>query len=198
MKKLILSFISPCGRIGIGGFWWRQVVLAMMLFVGELLYHAGDRLHHGRLFFQSALERVFALDSACVTSFIGFQCGYEAAENLTAPLLLEPVVPVPSQTCSMAMLLLGTLLWIGVSWCSLALIIRRLRDTRLGLWWMPVFLLWWQLVCIPEASEWLFPYLDLNEDQSMVFGLLLFAFMHIIYCLPSCKDRVKTNETIQG
>ncbi len=98
----------------------------------------------------------------------------------------------------MAMLLLGTLLWIGVSWCSLALIIRRLRDTRLGLWWMPVFLLWWLLVCVPWASDWLIQYLDLNEDQKIEFGLLLFAFMHIIYCLPSCKDWGNTNEAIQG
>ncbi len=183
------SFGSPGGRIGRLGFWWRQGVLALILFAGTLLYHAGDRLHHGRLFFQAVLEPVWAVVSACVTHFIAFLGGYEAAEHLTTPLLCEPVLPVPSQGCAMAMLVLGVLLLIAASWGCVALMLRRLRDTHLGLWWLPAYLLWWLLVCVPGASDLLIQYVDLNQDQKIVLGFLFFAFLHIVYCLPSSKER---------
>ncbi len=31
MKSLLLSFLSPCGRIGNAGFWWRQLLVAVLL-----------------------------------------------------------------------------------------------------------------------------------------------------------------------
>ncbi len=178
---LLSSFFSPCGRIGIGGFWWRQLLLALPLYL--CLYHA----HY-------SFERMFDLGNAgisalplllaqaCPPAFASAGLGVGSAtfrftvewENIHlyqySPTGWEMQPGLTATLCLLAASLLA--------WCSFALVLRRLRDTRPGLWPLPLCLaaLWWYGAgFLGYRWDWL---------RDILFALPLIASF-IFTCLPS-------------
>ncbi len=187
MKKLILSFISPCGRIGIGGFWWRQLALAVPFYLCLFWSYYGSSLMFGR---GRTLDYVHALPAALAqafpstivgvgfASFNGYYCYladcmefFRADGTAYVPGGWEwPFGILVALTYPLALLL---------AWCSFALVLRRLRDTRFGLRALPLCLAAFWMVGLNAISPSLAP-----------AGLLSCLASLILGCWPSRKAQM--------
>ncbi len=187
MKTLLRSFLTPCGRIGILGFWWRQLLLAALLYPccnvsaysGVKMF--GEGITPVMYLIPSLLAQCFA--PTCLSSAYGAGegaiYGYYCELRHHAPTGFELYPGIPALFCYLVALL--------AAWSSLALMLRRLRDTRVGLWALPLCLtLCWGLpmplcegisdfeTCFPESL------------QIAAFGIPLIASL-ILALLPSRK-----------
>ncbi len=171
MKKLFLSFISPCGRIGIGGFWWRQLVVAALLCPATVwLAHTLTWMKWGA--WGDFIPIPFCLMQFSPMAFFpAWLAGAEAVNDVRladgwAPDTLAGIHATPD-------LLLSLLLVCLLSWSCFALTLRRLRDIRSGLYLLPLFLpyVWLRLLDI-----WLYDHLGAI--------LMVFFLISSLFCLP--------------
>ncbi len=189
MNSLLQHFLTPCGRVGRAAFWKRQALLALLLYPSIILttlsYEAlcsnsGWLIDALLLFGASAgcLLTLGAVWLALVTLFASFGL---------APALVH--VPESVPTLVWPMLVLCSALVLLATWSSLALVLRRLRDTRPGLWLLPLCLplVWWIVgsACLKSLG-----WSALQEYHVVVYGLFWFCCLTSIICtcLPSRQE----------
>ncbi len=153
MRAFLLSFISPLGRCARRAFWWRQMLLAVLLWpsVRYACYH-GLMMFGGNTVMtwlsniptslaQTFLPALMTSTAAEVGASFAFSSLVEREHlyNYT-PTGFEIIPGIPALLCYAFALLAG--------WSSLALMLRRLRDTRFGYWALPFCLpvCWFLLV----------------------------------------------------
>ncbi len=191
MRAFLLSFLSPCGRIRRWPFWWRQLLLAVLLwfstriacYTGLLMFGSdafGMKLASSLPPILSQFFAPTALASALssIESWVYFYYLVEAKG--TPPTGLGLGSGLTALLCYSIALLAG--------WSSLTLMLRRLRDTRVGLWGLPfcLTLLW----VIPL----LFAYVPIGDEILLIpFALSLIATL-ILALLPSRRDEPGTAE----
>ncbi len=186
MRKFLLSFFSPCGRLGRLGFWWRQLALAPLIFLGGFASSLGALWQaHACVFSMLPKEGAPLNDVAAVAEIICCETfpnmlaagwGGVEAEYMVPKLLAHPDAAAPLTPESLV--LIGLALLLPVAWCTLALTLRRLRDTRPGLWLLPLcFALPW--VALVDAC---------TDAPKPVLGIVFYATLalgHVFLCLPS-------------
>ncbi len=141
-RQGLFSFCSPRGRIAPWAFWWRQLVLTLPLYVCTscaCLAGLGGASSLSVLLTQACPPGFYASALACVG-------GHYAAEPGVVPW------PVGSAPVAPALGIFCLLLSLLAAWCSFALVLRRLRDTRPGLWVLPLCLMlpWWQFIMLTQ------------------------------------------------
>ncbi len=176
--KTLLSFLSPCGRLGRLGFWTRQLLLAPLLGLGIISTHVAAMFERGWAITPEPTtleDALIMVDIACLPHILSLGWGSVMAETLAGVALLhteamDPLIPLLAWGgCALSLL---------VTWCCAALILRRLRDTRPGLWLLPA--------CMPAL--WLFllhESVQLEGAQRLLPAFLLLALSNIVLCLPS-------------
>ncbi len=145
MKRLLLSFLSPCGRIGIGGFWWRQLLLILPLYFctfhasyPTLLMFGGssgwvtNACFAPAILAQAAPAGWFSALAWGVANFQFLQVWENVYHYQYTPTGWNWAQGSLALLCLAAAMLL--------TWSSFALVLRRLRDTRVGLWVLPLCL----------------------------------------------------------
>ncbi len=168
---VFLSFLRPCGRIGRWPFWWRQLLLATLLypccnvssFSGVKMF--GSDIMQVVSLIPPLLAQCFA--PTCLSSVWSsvegtvYACYWVEFHHAPMGLVLWP--GIPALLCYIVALL--------AAWSSLALMLRRLRDTRAGLRALPL--------CLPLI--WVAPFLiyERVSDKLMNEGFAMAAF-----CLP--------------
>ncbi len=148
MKAFLLSFLTPRGRIGIGAYWWRQLVLALPLypcsFFSAVAYMSMFR--SGFIFELVMFLPLSLAQGNPLTLFSSFHGAGDASFAYSARwhMAMEnhPCVPPLTgwQLLPGLLGLLCILLAILLGWCSFALLLRRLRDAGVSLWLLPCFL----------------------------------------------------------
>ncbi len=152
MKSLFLSFLSPCGRIGNAGFWWRQLLVAVLLCPASAwLAHTLTWMKWGA--WSDFAPVPFSFMQVSPLAYLpSALAGSEAVNDVRlsdgwAPDTLAGVHLSPA-------LLVGALLVCLLSWCSFALSLRRLRDSRTGLYLLPLCLPAWCSSLAYDVFEW--------------------------------------------
>ncbi len=114
---------------------------------------------------------------SCLTNFAGICAGgVLVAEKAYHLRHTQPVDYFIIEHCELVMVLALVLLLLAL-WCSFALILRRLRDTRPGLWALPL--------CLPGL--WLLG-IELLPLEGMLQSYLWYALLaHVVFLLPSRK-----------
>ncbi len=172
MKKIFLSFVSPCGRLSIGGFWWRQLVTATLLCPATVWLAHTLTWMKWEAWSDFINFPFYLMQFSPIAFFPARLAGAEAVNDVRladgwAPDTLPGIHASPS-------LLLGGLLVCLLSWCCFALTLRRLRDIRGGLYLLPLFL---PYVWLRLSGIWLYDYLGTI--------LMVFFLISTLFCLPS-------------
>ncbi len=186
MRAFLLSFISPLGRCPRGAFWWRQLLLAVLLYPccnvsaysGVKMF--GEGITQAVCLIPPLLAQCFAptcLGSAYGT-VEGAVVGYYCELRHYTPTGFELYPGIPALLCFVVALL--------AAWSSLALMLKRLRDTRAGLRALPLCLtLCWGLPL--ACSDKIFGTSVAEGVTIAAFGIPLLASV-ILSLLPSRKD----------
>ncbi len=164
MKQLLLSFFSPYGRLDALAFWWRSLVLALLLFpcMYALTYY-GAITHRGvgnsgmgdlLVFTQLTLPTL-------VSSILGYFGGDEAGTS-AVQLNVEGL-----KLCVGFELPLAILMGLLLTWSQAVIALKRVRDTRWGtpllLGCLPCFGPLSAIVyCLPSRPQ---PLPPLNEQK---------------------------------
>ncbi len=174
-QSLLLSFCSRRGRVSPLAFWWRQLLLIIPLYLGT--YGACLAGKQGLLFGLSDDVAVLSvlLSQLCPTSLLAsaVACVEVHYAGAAAPWGLA-LGSVPASLLALFCLALS----LFAAWCSFSLVLRRLRDSRPGLWTLPLCLslLWAQFIMLTaQRPVWL--------DDALV--LLVLLIPAICTSLPS-------------
>ncbi len=171
MRSFFLSFLTPCGRIARLSFWWRQLLLAALLYpCCNVSTFSGVKMFGSDIMQVVSLVPPLMAQSfapTCLSSVLSsvegtvYACYWVKFHHAPMGLVLWP--GLPALLCYTLALLAG--------WSGLALMLRRQRDTRVGLWALPL--------CLPLI--WVAPFLiyERVSDKLMNEGLAIAAF-----CLP--------------
>ncbi len=182
MKNILLPFLSPCGRIGRRGFWWRQLALMPLAFAGGFAGSLGLLLREKAcVFSQLQGDDILGgiggfITSSTLPNLLAAGWGSVEAENCVGGSLYMRPDFDPAAYAG-PLMVLGWVLLLPTAWSVFSLILRRLRDTRLGLWPLPLGLplLWPALAEELGAGK---------ETQFQVFYAAL-ALAHVLFFLPS-------------
>ncbi len=190
-RQMIFSFLSPCGRIDRLAFWWRQIVVSLLFYASTLFYDVCFILARGERLPYLLIDLRRTLTAACLPNMLGMIFGHQQAEDI-----------IEAQTTTSNSLIVrygewlaaaSGALWLLAAWCSAALILRRLRDTRLGLWGIP---LCWGLLLYGIGAEWIMTCYPGEPRHINLFEMALFLALiilpNVIYCLPG-----KTSEAVE-
>ncbi len=174
-QSLLPSFCSLRGRVSPLAFWWRQLVLIVPLWLGT--YGACLAGKQGLLFGLADDVAVLSvlMSQLCPTSLLAaalpcVELHYAGAGAAPWGLSLGSVAASLLALFCLALSLFA-------AWCSLALVLRRLRDSRPGLWTLPLCLslLWAQFIMLTaQRPVWL--------DDALV--LLVLLIPALCACLP--------------
>ncbi len=195
MKKILLSFLSPCGRMGVAAYWKRQ----LLLFVLMGFCFAPNLTNALQMFGEDSLWLNIFYAPALLGQGNPFLLGVMLAATDQVQLLHRMAEAVNSSPTGwelgsglafIGLLLLALL----AGWSSLALLLRRLRDTRLGLWALPFCLPLLWLVLLSLATIYAVP-----EDDTEAYLIALrrfstlmpipFLFPLILSSLPGRKEK---------
>ncbi len=138
MQTLLLSFVSPSGRLDPVAFWWRCLLLALGLYPCAYALNYYDTIAHcgvggsgiGDLLIFAQLS-LPALISTLLAYFGGYEAGVSAVQ-----LNVEG-----SALCGGYELPIALLMSLLLAWCQAVIVIKRVRDTR---WGIPLL-----LACLP-------------------------------------------------
>ncbi len=185
-NELLLSFISPCGRLGRAGFWKRQLVLAPIVWLGSFACCLGQLMREGVCVF-SALrttdplpEIAMCISSSTLPNLCMFGWGSVEAENLSSAFYGADALHSPLSGGEL--LALGLALLLPAAWCTLAQMLRRLRDTRPGVWGLPL--------CLPQLCCALLA--ELTGAKGIGMAILWYAFIaltQILLLLPTAQAK---------
>ncbi len=188
MNQLILSFLSPRGSIGIGGYWWRQLLLSLPIYPCMFISTASC-MHMFPTRCELLPMLLLALAQGNPLTLFSACCGVWDADFAyygTWKLAMENGELPGWQWMPGLTMLFSYALGILAAWCSFALVLRRLRDTRAGLWALPCCLpLFWGLAAaaIPfDPPRWL--------GSGLLLSLLLIPL--VISLLPSRRIPLST------
>ncbi len=172
--QLLLSFCSPCGRMAPRAFWWRQLLLIFPLYLGTYGACLAGKYVPGLAVLDETAVISVLLTQLCPPCFLasGLACVkvHYAGIASTAPGLGLLASPLLALFCLLVSLL--------AAWCCFALVLRRLRDSRPGLWTLPLCLsiLWTQFIMLTaHRPVWL--------DDALIILVLLVPVLCI--SLPS-------------
>ncbi len=205
MKKRLLSlcgsFLSPCGRVGVAAYWKRQ----LLLFVLTGFCTFPNLMNALQMFGEDSLWLKALYAPALLGQGNPFLLGVTLAATDQAQLLHRmaeaannsPTGWEPGPGLAFIGLLLLALL---VGWSSFALLLRRLRDTRVGLWALPFCLPLLGLALLSLATIYAVPDDDTEAYLSAidVFATLMpipFLLPLILTSLPGRKEK-QTAETV--
>ncbi len=162
MKRYLLSWLSPCGRIGVGRYWKRQILLAILTAVCT----SPNLAMALQLFDRDSLWQGLCYLPALPGQGNPLLLSMMFAANDQAYVLLN-IHSSGDPTCSWepgTAILYASLLLLALlaGWSSFALLLRRLRDTRPGLWAFPF--------CLPML--WV-PLAPLLVGLSLILSVIL-------------------------
>ncbi len=187
-KQLLLSFVTPCGRIGRFGFWKRQLLLAVLLLPITFLSHQQWLCFFGYQHQEwEELRLVSALlAQGCPPVLLALCVGSHWAQDVfnEATLSTWHLWKAPGfEPLRAALLVLFTLLELLICWSSFSLLLRRLRDLKLGLWLLPP--------CLPML--WMLPLVLCFPVESDVEGALMVVATLLILPLPAAFSLICTS-----
>ncbi len=148
MLSFLRSFCTLNGRLNRRGYWYRQILLALLLLpCGNIATTFADHLigGHGNIILMGPPLLLLQFSPLSLLTFLGGGSLESSLPLISRESLegLEETIPTLGQ---LLMLLAGGLA-ILPTWCAASLTLRRLRDTRLS----PACL----LLCLPML--WLIP-----------------------------------------
>ncbi len=173
LRRVFLSFSSPCGRISPLAFWWHQLALTLPLYLCTCTACLAGTSGQALCWLDEASVLSVLLSQVCPTGLLasGLACVQVHYAGGSTP--ASPLVTLSALPCLMLSLL--------AAWCCLSLVLRRLRDSRAGLWAFPLCLtlLWTQFIMLTKHRPvWL--------DDALIALVLLMPV--VCLSLPSRKE----------